>query len=340
VVHYCHVSPLQRPLTHLSFRPSLLLSVSPSVPLSFCPSLLSSLSPSCPSLPPLPPPPPPLYLSSFQPQDATECLELLELVRTAKVTKTNVKKSSIGKIVHKLTKHQNESIKKLAKQVKSTWMQVLGVSRTSSSATPSRTSSAAAEAVTAKSETEAEDAVVSAPSSSEASSFVLAATGDSTRDSIQKKLHIALGTAPDDALHSAVELAVRIETAMHHTCTADRKGYASKYREIAFNLKDKRNPELNARLFKGVLKPAALCFMSGEDMASEETKQSRKESMQYVMDAARTDWEDPNEGGTTMFKCGRCKERWCKYYQKQTRSADEPMTTFITCLKCGSRWKE
>lgn len=40
------------------------------------------------------------------------------------------------------------------------------------------------------------------------------------------------------------------------------------------------------------------------------------------------------------YKCGKCKERKCTYYQLQTRSADEPMTTFITCLNCGNKWKE
>ena len=40
------------------------------------------------------------------------------------------------------------------------------------------------------------------------------------------------------------------------------------------------------------------------------------------------------------YKCGRCKEKKCTYYQLQTRSADEPMTTFITCLNCNYKWKE
>ena len=40
------------------------------------------------------------------------------------------------------------------------------------------------------------------------------------------------------------------------------------------------------------------------------------------------------------YKCGKCKEKKCTYYQLQTRSADEPMTTFITCLNCGNGWKE
>lgn len=40
-----------------------------------------------------------------------------------------------------------------------------------------------------------------------------------------------------------------------------------------------------------------------------------------------------------MFQCKKCKKRKTTYYSVQTRSADEPMTNFITCLSCGNRWK-
>ncbi|GMT16473.1 hypothetical protein PFISCL1PPCAC_7770, partial [Pristionchus fissidentatus] len=40
-----------------------------------------------------------------------------------------------------------------------------------------------------------------------------------------------------------------------------------------------------------------------------------------------------------MFKCGKCNKKNCTYTQLQTRSADEPMTTFVFCLECGNRWK-
>jgi len=43
--------------------------------------------------------------------------------------------------------------------------------------------------------------------------------------------------------------------------------------------------------------------------------------------------------GTDIFKCGKCHKRNCTYFQMQTRSADEPMTTFVTCLECSNRWK-
>lgn len=42
---------------------------------------------------------------------------------------------------------------------------------------------------------------------------------------------------------------------------------------------------------------------------------------------------------TDMFKCSRCNKRNCTYFELQTRSADEPMTIFITCLECGKKWK-
>ena len=38
--------------------------------------------------------------------------------------------------------------------------------------------------------------------------------------------------------------------------------------------------------------------------------------------------------------CHSCRRKTkCDYYQMQTRSADEPMTTFVTCLECDKRWK-
>ena len=45
------------------------------------------------------------------------------------------------------------------------------------------------------------------------------------------------------------------------------------------------------------------------------------------------------EASTDNFTCSKCKSKECSYYQLQTRSADEPMTTFVTCISCGARWK-
>jgi DNA-directed RNA polymerase subunit M/transcription elongation factor TFIIS len=42
---------------------------------------------------------------------------------------------------------------------------------------------------------------------------------------------------------------------------------------------------------------------------------------------------------TDQFKCGKCKQRECSYYELQVRSADESMTVFVSCLNCGHRWR-
>jgi len=50
-------------------------------------------------------------------------------------------------------------------------------------------------------------------------------------------------------------------------------------------------------------------------------------------------YETKMEASTETFTCRKCKNNNCSYYLQQTRSADEPMTTFVTCIDCGYRWK-
>ena len=50
-------------------------------------------------------------------------------------------------------------------------------------------------------------------------------------------------------------------------------------------------------------------------------------------------YETRMAAATDTFKCRNCKSNECTYYQLQTRSADEPMTTFVTCINCGNKWR-
>ena len=43
---------------------------------------------------------------------------------------------------------------------------------------------------------------------------------------------------------------------------------------------------------------------------------------------------------TDQFYCKQCHKRECTYYEMQTRSADEPMTIFVSCLNCGKQWRQ
>uniref|UniRef100_A0AC11CMJ7 Transcription elongation factor A1 n=1 Tax=Ovis aries TaxID=9940 RepID=A0AC11CMJ7_SHEEP len=74
-----------------------------------------------------------------------------------------------------------------------------------------------------------------------------------------------------------------------------------------------------------------------QEMASDELKEMRKN---LTKEAIR-EHQMAKTGGTQtdLFTCGKCKKKNCTYTQVQTRSADEPMTTFVVCNECGNRWK-
>lgn len=72
-------------------------------------------------------------------------------------------------------------------------------------------------------------------------------------------------------------------------------------------------------------------------MASEESKARDRKLAEEALFKARG--AESAQAETDMFKCGKCRGRRCTYFQMQTRSADEPMTTFVTCVNCGNHWK-
>ncbi|CAG2108907.1 unnamed protein product [Medioppia subpectinata] len=43
---------------------------------------------------------------------------------------------------------------------------------------------------------------------------------------------------------------------------------------------------------------------------------------------------------STDEKCPKCDHKRAYFMQLQTRSADEPMTTFYRCCSCSHRWKD
>jgi DNA-directed RNA polymerase subunit M/transcription elongation factor TFIIS len=51
------------------------------------------------------------------------------------------------------------------------------------------------------------------------------------------------------------------------------------------------------------------------------------------------EYKKNNKVGSNAFTCSKCKMANSLVSQKQTRSSDEPPTTFITCLECGHVFK-
>jgi DNA-directed RNA polymerase subunit M/transcription elongation factor TFIIS len=64
-----------------------------------------------------------------------------------------------------------------------------------------------------------------------------------------------------------------------------------------------------------------------------------KEMIQTLIDKKKAMYSKASTASIFLY-CSSCKKKTrCDFYQLQTRSADEPMTTFVTCLECDRKWK-
>ncbi|ROL41272.1 Transcription elongation factor A protein 2 [Anabarilius grahami] len=113
--------------------------------------------------------------------------------------------------------------------------------------------------------------------------------------------------------------------------------YKTRLRSRISNLKDQKNPDLRRNVLCGNISPDRIASMTAEEMASAELKEIRK----ALTKESIREHQLSKVGGTEtdMFICGKCRGKNCTYTQVQTRSADEPMTTFVLCNECGNRWK-
>ena len=109
--------------------------------------------------------------------------------------------------------------------------------------------------------------------------------------------------------------------------------YTDQLRSVYFNLKTQIS--IREHVKNGEIKAHKIAFMTHQEMAPEKWDAL----IQAKIRRDKTKYETNMEAATDTFKCRKCHTNKCTYYQLQTRSADEPMTTFVTCLECGNRWK-
>jgi len=137
--------------------------------------------------------------------------------------------------------------------------------------------------------------------------------------------------------HRCEELATSLEGEIFASFKQTNQKYKNQVRSRVFNLKDKKNPGLRRNLLLGMVSPERLAKMTSEEMANDEVKSMREKFVKEGIDSSRLAQVEGTK--TDLLKCGKCQKRNCTYNQIQTRSADEPMTTFVLCNECGHRWK-
>ncbi|XP_044268798.1 transcription elongation factor S-II isoform X1 [Tribolium madens] len=136
---------------------------------------------------------------------------------------------------------------------------------------------------------------------------------------------------------SPEDLAEELEEAIFQEFKNTDMRYKNRVRSRIANLKDVKNPNLRTNFRIGAISASRLAVMTAEEMANDEIKQLRERFTKEAINDAQLATVQGTK--TDLLKCGKCKKRNCTYNQVQTRSADEPMTTFVLCNECGNRWK-
>ena len=108
--------------------------------------------------------------------------------------------------------------------------------------------------------------------------------------------------------------------------------YISHFRSIYRNL---NRVDLQKSIIDKTIRSHEVAFMTHQDFDPDRWAKCIEDKK--IRDENR--YAPKLEASTDNFTCGRCKSKKCTFYQLQTRSSDEPMTCFVSCLDCGSSWK-
>jgi len=103
--------------------------------------------------------------------------------------------------------------------------------------------------------------------------------------------------------------------------------YESKAEEI-INLLNNKEIYLLKAIKEGILDVSKIGFMKPSEL--------NPDKYDTIINKKKKEADKINNQATsTIYTCKKCKKNKCQVTQRQTRSADEPATTFVTCMECG-----
>ena len=115
----------------------------------------------------------------------------------------------------------------------------------------------------------------------------------------------------------------------------DNKQFIVIYLNKLYTIMSNLNESIIEEIQNGTIKSHTVAFMTHQELSPNKWK----ELIDNKIKRDKMKFENNIEAATDTFTCRKCKSNKCTYYQMQTRSADEPMTTFVTCINCDNRWK-
>ncbi|KAK9366029.1 transcription factor S-II, central domain-containing protein [Lipomyces kononenkoae] len=283
------------------------------------------------------------------PQTTIDILEQLkkDVVPTEKL----LRETKLGIAVNKLRSHSEKKVSELVKSIIKKWKDDVTAqkasSHTQSPTTSATTANKTPPVATTPSSVSPSDVTAEkprvqrppngAPRDVKTDGIKTDLYDDRVRNSSLMVTYNALASDSDAHSETIFQCSKEIERVVFQNEKGATPAYRTKMRSLYLNLKDAKNPNLRYRVVSGEISADRLYRMSPQEMASEDLKMEIKRLEEKNLFNAQGAKEQ--RAVTDRFTCSKCKQKRVSYYQLQTRSADEPLTTFCTCENCGNRWK-
>ncbi|GCF00349.1 RNA polymerase II elongation factor [Zygosaccharomyces mellis] len=282
-------------------------------------------------------------LEKFKTNDETVLDILKSLEKEVVPTEKLLRETKVGVEVNKFKKSQNAEIVRIVKRMISSWKETINKSKKAkmqSQPQQASTSQSPSSQQLSPTEPRKQDKFVSSkPRNSKNDGVDTNIHNHKLRDMVIRALYDALAKESEHPPSSVLDSAKSIEEEMNklNNCDENEKAYKDKYRIIYSNIISKNNPDLKHKITNGDVTPQYLVSCDPKELAPEHLKKKLEEIAKQNLHNAQG--ATIQRSITDRFTCGKCKEKKVSYYQLQTRSADEPLTTFCTCESCGNRWK-
>ncbi|ODV61653.1 transcription elongation factor DST1 [Ascoidea rubescens DSM 1968] len=266
-------------------------------------------------------------------------MDILNLLkRDVKPTEMLLRETKVGVSVNKLRASKNPKISTLVKSIIKKWREIVNNNSTSNVSSNNK--------ALANSGSKILNSIPSVsnsnlPRNARTDNVNVQIYDDKTRVSSLSALYNALVSDRPPLIYKpseAFKIIKEIEALCHkQTLYQINDTYRSKLRTLVMNIRSKNNPQLRYKILNGDISPSSLVKMSPEEMINDTLKEKVKKMKEENLFNAEVPQE--KRAVTDRFTCGKCKQKRVSYFQMQTRSADEPLTTFCRCENCDNRWK-
>lgn len=298
-----------------------------------------------------------LAKAAGQNEPASTLINILKELQTGvKASEDLLRSTRVGIIVNKLKQHKTPEVARLASEIVSRWRNEVnkqkaggasggaspkptgkpspGQSQSQNGAAPSPGAGGSPEKAAA-----AKLPVSPGKRSWKADGVEVNQTSNRIRDSCIGLMYDGLSLTSTEAPAVVLGAATDVEAAAFSAYGPETKeGYRTKIRSLYQNLKNKSNPKLRVRVLKRDVPPEEFVRMSHDELRSAEQREQDRKIQKENMDKAMV--AQAERSISQNLQCGKCGQRKVTYTEAQTRSADEPMTLFCTCLNCGKSWRQ